>query len=394
MPPCNLHNLEGFGMNEWEASESLKIIFDSIEDPRINRTKKYPLNEILFLSLSAVLCGMDGWRNIEEYGLEKLDVLKKYFPFINGIPSFQTIGRVFSLIPPASFEALFMHFMQSVSKSNIGEIIAIDGKTLRRSYDKGDGICASHLLNVWAVKQGICLGQMDVGEKTNEITVVPQVLEHLDIRGAIVTVDALNTQREIAEKIIEKGGDYLMPVKGNHPGMEESLKTFFDREDVNLIPTFSQLQTTDKGHGRIETRDFYCVRNITYIKNQENWNSLNTLCKVVSTVFRNNEEHISTKYYITSLLPNVKVISEAVRGHWGIENGLHWVLDVTFGEDQSRKRKDHAPRNFSLLRKMALNIMKKDRGSKSSLDFRRKKAGMNDKYFDQMIMKAGFLQCI
>lgn len=380
-------------MFNFGAPDSLDVVFDSVEDPRMDRTKKYPLNEILFLSLSAVVCGMDGWRSIEEFGLEKLELLRTFHPFANGIPSFQTIGRVFSLIPPASLEMLFLNYMRTISPSLDKEIIALDGKTVRRSYDKGDGKCAIHLLNVWAVNRGICLAQMDVGEKTNEITVVPQALEHLDIRGAIVTVDALNTQKEIAAKVLSKGGDYLMPVKGNHPKMEESLKNFFERENLESIPSFSHTQTVDKAHGRLEVRDFYCVKNVTYIENQENWEGVNTLCKVISTVLRNNVEHVSTKYYITSLAPEISIISNAIRGHWGIENGLHWVLDVTFGEDQSRKRKDHAPRNFSLLRKIAINVAKLDKTPRSVVA-RRRKAMMNEGYFGYLFTEAGFLQAI
>lgn len=380
-------------MFDFGAPDSLNVVFDSVEDPRMDRTKKYPLNEILFLSLAAVVCGMDGWRSIEEFGLEKLPLLRTFFPFVNGIPSFQTIGRVFSLIPPTSLEMLFINYMQKISPSFDKEIIALDGKTVRRSYDKGDGKCAIHLLNVWAVNRGLCLAQMNVGEKTNEITVVPQVLEHLDIRGAIVTVDALNTQKEIAAKVIEKGGDYLMPVKGNHPTMEEHLKKFFEQDNLESIPSYAHTQTIDKAHGRLEIRDFYCVKNVTYIENQENWVGINTLCKVVSKVYRNNEEHTFTRLYITSLAPDINVIKDAIRGHWGIENGLHWVLDVTFGEDQSRKRKDHAPRNFSLLRKIAINVAKLDKSPRSVVA-RRRKAMMNERYFGYLFTEAGFLQTI
>ena len=382
------------GMEFDEEKEGLEVIFGKVEDPRFDRTKKYPLNEVLFLSLCAIICGMDSWRGIEDYGNEKISFLQKYFPYKNGIPSFNTIGRVFSLIPSVSLESLFMEFMRWYCKPSKAEIIAIDGKTLRRSYDKGDGKIATHLLNVWSSSRGLCLGQIDVGEKTNEITAVPKVLEHLDIRGSIVTVDALNTQKEIAEKIIEHGGDYLMPIKGNHSKKEETIKNVFDREEVKLIPSYSHKQTVEKGHGRIEIRDYFCVKNVTYINDQENWRSLNTLCKVISTVDRGGEQKITEKYYITSHSPDIDVISDAIRGHWGIENGLHWVLDVIFGEDQSRKRKDHAPRNFSLLRKIALNIINTDKSPVGSLIGKKRRALMNKTFLETMLTGSGFLQSI
>ena len=371
---------ENLNQNEWGEREGLNVVFDEIIDPRVDRTKKYQLNEILFLSLCAILSEMDGWRSIELYGREKIDLLRQYLPFKHGIPTFCTIARVFSVVPPSSFEALFMRFMRWMTKSD-QEIIAIDGKTLRRSYDTGIGVLPLHILNVWAVNRGLCIGQVAVDEKTNEITALPEVLDHLDLRGSTVTVDGLNTQKAIAEKIITKGGDYLMPVKGNHSNLEKALEALFLRADIEIQPSLSKYKTTEKCHGRIETRVYTCIKNVTWLPSQEQWRSLTTLCKTENIVFRDGKEMRQTRYYISSLDADAKKIGTAIRAHWGVENSLHWVLDVTFGEDQSRKRKDHAPRNFSLLRKIAINMVKLDTTSKHSLVLRRKKASMNERYF-------------
>lgn len=380
-------------MEEFDAKESLHVVFDELEDPRIDRTKKYPLHEVLFLSLCAVLSDMDGWRSIEMYGQIKIDLLRKYFPYQNGIPSFKTIARVFSLIPPASFEALFMAFMRWLTQSD-QEIIAIDGKTVRRSYDKGKGSLPIHILNVWAVNRGLCLGQAQVAAETNEITVVPQILDHIDVRGATVTVDAMNAQKTIAEKIVKKGGEYVMAIKDNHINLKFALERFFNRNNLTEQPTYSVHETIEKGHGRIETRRYTCVKNTTRIPDQESWIGLQTLCKVESETIRDGALHKSIRYYISSLAPDAKTIGEKIRSHWGIENSLHWVLDVTFGEDQSRKRKDHAPRNFSLLRKIALNIVKMDKESKASLVLRRRRISMDEQYFVSALSNVGFSQVI
>lgn len=378
--------------DEFSEVESLSAVFDQINDPRINRTKLYPLSEVLFLGLAAIVSGIEGWRHIEEFGNDRIELLRRYFPYKEGIPCFQTIARIFSIIPSSNFEQIFTRFMKWATTSNEGEQIALDGKTLRRSFDKASGKESLHILNAWAVTRGICLAQMEVGEKTNEITVVPKILNQLDIKGAVVTVDALNSQKEIAAKIVEMKGDYIMPIKGNQGLLEKSIEEFLNLELLDQQPTYQHFQSIEKGHGRIETRDIYCVKNVSILHNQEQWEKLNTVCKVVSTVFRDSRETQTTRYFISSLPPDAEKIGKFIRSHWAIENNLHWVLDVAFDEDQSRKRKDHAPRNFSLLRKIAINLINGDQKSGWSIKYRRYKAATNDLYFGMLMGKAGFLQ--
>lgn len=393
-------NHTGGAMSNWKFQdelsevESLSVVFSLVEDPRIERTKLYPLPEVLFLALAAVVSGIEGWRHIEEFGKDRIELLRRYFPYQEGIPCFQTIARIFSIIPSSNFELLFMKFMSWATRSSDQELIAIDGKTLRRSFDKSSGKESLHILNAWAVNRGICLGQIEVGEKTNEITAVPEILDMLDITGAIITVDALNAQKEIAAKIIEKKADYVMPIKGNQSCLKKDIEDFFNLELLALQPSFQHEKSIEKGHGRIETRDVYCVKNVSLLHNQHHWPKLNSISKIVSRVVRNGIETQTTRYFISSLPADAQKIGRFVRGHWGVENNLHWVLDVCFDEDHSRKRKDHAPRNFSLLRKIAINLIKEDKKSGWSIKYRRYKAATNDLYFGMLFGNAGFLQTI
>ncbi len=370
--------------------EDLSEVFSGIEDPRIDRNKKYPLGEIIFLVLVGAIAGVESWRGLELVGNEKLVFLRKYLPYAHGICSHQTISRVFSLLSPKIFEAVVINIFSQIFPGSENDIIALDGKTLRGSGNKAKGIPALHLLNAWSVRNGISLAQLEVDSKTNEITAVPELIDMLDVRGATVTVDALNCQKEIAEKIVTAGADYVLALKGNHQHLHEAVISKFEEElPAEAKGTFFQI--TEKGHGRVETRTYYSEEAGTWIPNLADWKNLKSIGIAMSDVHRQGTESSQIRFFLCSFAPDAERLAEAVRGHWGVENGLHWVLDVVFKEDASHKRTDHAPRNFSLIRKMALNFLKLDKTKGRTGPMKRIKAAMNDDYLAQILQPmAGF----
>jgi predicted transposase YbfD/YdcC len=369
------------------VKEDLSVLFDEIEDPRINRRKLYPLCEILFLALFGALLGVESWRGLELLGNERLNLLQRFFPFVHGIPSHQTIARVFSILRPKSFEQFFIAWMAHVNGSNEGKQIALDGKTLRGSYDKSSAKEALHLLNACAVDNGICLGQMEVDTKTNEITVVPKMLDALDIKGAMISVDALNTQKEIATQIIDAEADYTLALKGNHKILNEEVQAIFAaKTEKNPQKGVTQ---TEKEHGRLTTRIYDVEAVDKYNLSQfSEWDGLKAVGRVQTTVLHSGKETQETRYYLLSY-EDVNCFEKSARGHWAVESKLHWTLDVTFGEDASRKRKDHAPRNYSLIRKFGLNIIRTFKG-KLSVPLFHIKMNANAEFMSSILQKAGF----
>ena len=360
--------------------DSFFVEFDDLEDPRVERTKLYSVAEILVLVLSASMCGIESWRGAEEFGEDRIDSLRKYLPYENGVPSHQTIGRVMSLLKPQAVTKAFTQVISRVFGCSENEIIAIDGKTLRHSFDKASKQAPIHVLNAYAVKSGLCLSQLKVDGKTNEITTVPDILDLLDIRHATVTVDALNTQKEIASKIISKGGDYVLPVKENHKQLLEDIELNFDTQPIAEGCSF---QTVNKGHGRVEVRSFSIMR-ADILEQKKEWSHLECIGKVVRETYREGKDTYEKQYYLLSY-GDVKRFAEASRGHWGVENSVHWVLDVTFREDDCRVRKDHAPENFSIVRKMALNILRQDKGNKMSIPRKQARASRIPEYFENLL---------
>lgn len=370
--------------------EDLSELFSSIYDPRVERHKIYPAGEILFLALTGAISGIESWRGLELFGNDRLDFLRRYLPYKDGICSHQTISRVFSLIAAKNFEYFFIRLVAKLFPNAENEIIAIDGKTLRGSGDNSCDQEPLHLLNAWAVKNGISLGQLEVGSKTNEITVVPKLIDMLDIKGATVTSDALNCQKNIAKKICEAGADYVLAVKGNQDQLYQAIAVKFEEGLSEEIPNF--LQTVEKGHGRIETRTYYSIEAGEWLPNKDEWVNLKSIGVAISEVCKAGKNTAETRFFICSFAPDVKRLSEAVRGHWAIENNLHWVLDVTFGEDASQKRKDNAPRNFSVIRKFALNLLKRDTTKGRSGPMKRIKAAINPSYLGEILLPlAGFI---
>lgn len=367
------------------VKEDLSVRFDELEDPRLDRRKKYPLDEIIFLANFAALLGVESWRGIALLGNERLDFLRKFYEFKYGIPSHQTISRVFSIIKPKAFEVFFANWAAALNGSNEGRHIAMDGKTLRGSYDKASAKETLHLLHACAVDSGITLAQLEVGAKTNEITAVPEMIDALDIKGAMISVDALNTQKNIAEKIIDAGASYTLALKGNHKTLHEDVSYLFDT--TKILPQ-NRYEETEKSHGRLNTRLYDLIQvdeaNLSQIAE---WKGLTGIGRVTTSVLSNDKETHETRYYLLSYA-NVNLFAKSARGHWGVE-AMHWTLDVTFGEDASRKRKDHAPRNYALIRKFALNTIRTIKG-KLSVPLVHIKVASNADFLTEMLVKSGF----
>ena len=367
------------------VKDDLSVRFDMLEDPRLDRRKKYPVCEIVFLGIFGALHGIESWRGLELLGNERLEFLKRFFEFAEGIPSHQTIARVFSILKPKTFEDFFKAWTSTLVGSNAGKQIALDGKTVRGSFDKSSAKEAIHLLNACAVDCGITLAQMEVGAKTNEITVVPQMLDALDIEGAMISVDALNTQKEIAKRIIEGKAQYTLALKGNHKNLNEEVGLLFDTSKINMVNHFEE---TEKGHGRITFRIVEVIKVTSLnLPQAPDWQGLRAVGRVQTKVEKDGKETSETRFYLLSYA-DVGLFAKSARGHWGVES-MHWTLDVTFGEDASRKRKDHAPRNYSLIRKFSLNILRTFKG-KLSVPLAHIKAAANPEFLTNMLVGSGF----
>ncbi len=306
--------------------------FADLEDPRIDRHKLYPLDEILLTTLCAYICDAKSWEDIQEFGETRLDFLKKYLPYENGIPSHDTFARVFSLINPKEFKQCFVKWVQTLQK-HVSEIINIDGKTLRGSFDKEDDQKAIHMVSAFASNSRLVLGQEKVNEKSNEITAIPKLLDLLFLQGAIVTIDAMGCQKSIAAKIREKKADYILALKGNHGDLHDDVRTYFEGTNREELATYSDV---DKGHGRIETRTCTLSTDIKWLEDHFLWKDLHCIIEVQSIRIQGRVESKENRYYLSSMSSDPKTIAHAIRSHWSIENCLHWVLDVTFNEDKSR----------------------------------------------------------
>ena len=374
---------------DYEELDTLNAVFDRLIDPRIERHKKYPLKEIMLLALIAALSGVDSWRGIELFGKVRLGLLRKYMPFQHEIPSFQTISRVFSLIKPRYFEAAFLACMEKISKRYANEIIAMDGKTIRRSYDKSKAISAIQLVNAWSVDQGLVLAQRAVPANGNEIETVRELLEILDVRGATITIDAMHCQKGTLEKVLRNGADYMVSLKRNQQSLHDQVEQYFSQEPLPYDePHF--YETYDKGHGRIEHRRYFCHEVGGWLEKSKEFLGISSVGMVLSEVTKDGMTRSETRFYVMSFSADAKRFAACCRGHWSIENGLHWVLDVVFEEDKSLKRKDHAPRNFSLLRKFAMNILKRDKTTKHGPKHKRLLMMADPSYLELALELSGF----
>ena len=355
--------------------------FSELEDPRVERTKDHLLADIIFITISAVICGAETWNDIENYGNSKLQWLKQYLKLPNGIPSHDTFNRVFSAINPKHLEKCFLEWIKSVSKTTNGDVVSIDGKSIRGSRSK-DSKSFVHMVSAWSKENHLVLGQVKVTEKSNEITAIPELLKVLFLKECIVTIDAMGCQRDIAEQIIEQEADYILAVKGNQGTLEENIK-----DTIRFVKPIDTNEDVDIGHGRIETRKCSVYNDFSHLENPEKWKSIKSIIKIDSTrhIKSTGKEENETRLYISSLDANAKLISESIRSHWGIENSLHWVLDVAFGEDKSMKRNEISVQNFSIINRIALNLVKNEKSKKRSVKGKRLDAGWNNDYLIKIL---------
>lgn len=359
---------------------SLHKYFESFPDYRVNRGKKHLISDIIILSILATICGAESWDSIEEFGKTKIDFLKTFLTLPNGIPSHDTINGVFANIRPKLFETLFCQWVDSLKNNTITkEVVSIDGKYIRGSKDTFHEQNPIYMVSAWAGQNELVLGQLKVTEKSNEITAIPLLLDLLDIEDCIVSIDAIGTQKDIAEKIIKNGADYILSVKGNQKELQEQVegRFIFQRpSDTNI--------TEEKRHGWIETRKCEIITNITHVDCKEEWKEMKTIIKITSIRDLGKKIEKEERYYISSLLDSVENFNTYIRQHWGVENKLHWRLDVVFDEDSQRKRTKNAAQNFSFIRKIALNLLKRDK-SKGSMVTKRLKAGWDDRFLLQLL---------
>ena len=371
------------------APISLLEAFEELSDPRA-RECAYQLEELLLAAICAVISGAESWTSVVEWSEMKLDWLRQHLPFANGIASHDTFGRVFSLLDAQQFEACFIRWIGGLCPSLQGHHIAIDGKCVRGSHDGKQS--AIHLVSAWSSTTGLTLGQVRTADKSNEITAIPELLNTLDIKGSVITIDAMGCQRDIASRIIERGADYVLGVKDNQAGLADAIKLWFDAADTGKLdrPHWEDIQT-EKDHGRIETRRCLVTNDVAWLHEQkQQWSGLQSLIMVESTreiIGRNGTGHASVerRYYISSLPAKAALLGITVRAHWGIENSMHWVLDVAFREDDCRIRTGEAAQNFAVLRRIALNLLKNDKTSKLGVASKRLKAGWNVNYLSKLL---------
>ena len=367
-----------------EASDFISH-FSIIRDPRMDRTQRHPLNTIVFTALCAVIAGAEHWTEVAQFAKDKQTWFSEYVDFPNGIPSHDTYGRFFALLSPREFDKGFLSWVRSIHKKTQGEVIALDGKTARRSHDRKNAKEALHLVHAWASENHMLLGQVETDTKSNEITAIPKLLKMLDLKGSIVTIDAMGCQKTIAKEITEQGGDYVFSLKGNQETIHEEVKLYW--QDETLKQEADHYETVEKDHGRIEKRGYWITSDTEWMDAKPEWAKLKSIGRVESERTIGEESRVEQRCYLTSLDANAKEFARAVRGHWGVENGLHYVLDISFREDECRVRQRHAAQNFALLRRLALNLLKRDKAAKLGVKTRRLRAGWSHEYLERILFR-------
>ena len=377
---------------ERQGPRDLLRHFDELEDPRMDRTRLHRLDDMIAIAILAVICGAEGWVDVEQFGKAKHDWLKTFLHLPNGIPSHDTFGRVFAAIDPDAFERCFYRWVQGLIEASGAGALHIDGKTLRRSFDGAANKAALHMVSVWASNAELALAQCATDQKSNEITAIPHLLDLITLHGAVVTIDAMGCQREIASKIVDEGGDYILAVKANQPELHEDLKLLFDEAKKNNFQHmgYDFYETTEKGHGRIETRRVWVTREIDWLRQRGEWANLRgAVCvesqrQVLDAAGGPSQSSTETRYYISSVDHrdrghHADFFARTIRSHWGVENKLHWSLDVSFNEDQSRVRQGHGDENLARLRRMSLNLLKQE-PTRLGIAAKRRKAGWDHNY--------------
>lgn len=350
--------------------------FQDLEDPRVNRRKLHALTDILCITICAVICGAQHWTQVEDFGLAKESWFKTFLRLENGVPSHDTFGDLFSALNPERFGECFMSWVAALSEHTKGDIVSIDGKALRKSFDKASAKSAIHMISAFSAANELVLGQLKTEDKSNEITAVPKLLECLILEGAIVTVDALNCQKEIAAKITDQKADYVLALKGNHPTLYDDVCLYFKTHIQHCKSTELEIE---KSHGRIETRRYWMTDKIEWLAQKSEWRNLNAIGMVESSREIDGKISVEKRYYLLSIR-DINDFARAVRQHWFVENKLHWVLDVAFKEDLSRVRAGYASENFSTVRRIALNLLKQEKTSKRGIESKRLRAGWDHDY--------------
>lgn len=353
--------------------------FKNINDPR-QKNRRHQLSDILFIACCAVICGANSWDDIEEYGHSKIEWLKTLLVLPHGIPSDDTFRRVFSMLEPKAFENAFRSWIKTLISDVVGDVIPIDGKRLRGAF-RASKTNVIHEVSAWSCTHQLVLGQVKTEAKSNEITAIPELLKLLDIKGSIITIDAMGTQKKIAQQVITQEADYVLALKGNQSTLHENVKEHFEQLNVEQELILDSYKDIDKGHGRLTTRRCDVITDIGWLKGCKDWSNLSSVIRLQCETTYLVDHHVTTetRYYISSLEKSAQDIESIIRAHWQIENKLHWVLDVTFSEDACLIHTPNAAENFSLLRKIALTLLKKDT-SKGSLKGKRKRAGWNNEF--------------
>lgn len=359
--------------------------FSDLPDPRSERNQDHPLISIVMIAICGTICGADNWVEIESYGKAKREWLETMIPLPHGIPSHDTFGRVFRLLDPEAVQSRFLKWVQRVSQLAEGALVAIDGKQMRGSKDIPAGKEAIYMVSAWASHNRMVLGQRRVEEKANEITAIPELLTLLVLKGCIVTIDAIGCQTEIAAQIVDQEADYVLAVKGNQGTLHEDIADLFAGFEEHQFQAvdYDYHKTMNKDHGRIDIRECWVVSRpdyITYLRRHQAWPQLTSLVKIVSERRVSGQSTVKTRYFIASFSSSAQHFLQLCRDHWHIENQLHWVLDVAFGQDHNRVHKDHAPENLAVIHHVALNLLKQEKTARIGVKAKRLKAGWDNAY--------------
>jgi predicted transposase YbfD/YdcC len=378
---------------EQESAIAIGEHFSEVEDPRIDRTKKHQLLDIIIIAICGAICGADGWVAVEEFGKAKIKWLSELLELPNGIPSHDTFGRVFARLDADQFRHCFLGWVQAVQEITAGQVVALDGKSLRRSHDRPLGKEAIRMVSAWASENRLVLGQVKVDDGSNEITALPELLKLLTLKGCIVTIDAIGCQTEIAELIVEQEADYVLALKGNQGTLHQEVQDLFIyAQEIGYKDVAHDFhRTVDKGHGRLEIRRHWTISEpefLDYLDPKREWAGLQSIGMIEGERWVGDAVSHETRYYISSLSGNAVEFGQAVRSHWGIENCVHWVLDIAFREDDCRIRKGNGPQNLAVLRHIALNLLRQEKSAKCGIKTKRLKAGWSEDYLWKVLTRS------